>query len=62
MSMPVVPIEKNRSCPPGYRSSGNMCIPNSNAKPVIAKIGSSCPPGWRPTGNYCVANDSNPKP
>ena len=37
MSMPVVPIAKNGNCPSGYRSSGNMCIPNAGAKPAIAK-------------------------
>ena len=55
MSMPVVPIEKNGSCPPGYRPSGNMCVLNSNAKPVIVKNG-SCPSGYRPSGNYCIEN------
>ena len=56
MTMPVVPIAKNGSCPPGWRSAGNYCIANSsNPKTVIPKSG-SCPPGYRSAGNYCIEN------
>jgi hypothetical protein len=37
-----------------------MCVPNGNAKPVIAKNG-TCPSGWSSVGNYCIANSANPK-
>jgi len=28
MTMQAVPISKNGSCPAGYHSDGNMCVPN----------------------------------
>tara|TARA_Y100001935_G_C17173456_1_gene441408 strand:- start:102 stop:281 length:180 start_codon:yes stop_codon:yes gene_type:complete len=52
--MPIVPLPKNGTCPPGYSPSGNMCVPTSSAKPAIAKNG-TCPPGYSPSGNYCIA-------
>lgn len=60
MSMPVMPIPKNGSCPPGYSTQGNTCVPNAGAKPAIPKNG-SCPAGWSTHGNYCVAHTANPK-
>jgi hypothetical protein len=60
MTMQAMPISKNGSCPSGYSSQGNMCVPNANAKPAIPKNG-SCPSGWSSQGNYCVANGANPK-
>lgn len=55
MTMPVMPIQKHGSCPSGYRTEGNMCVPSSNAKPAIIKNG-SCPSGYHTEGNYCVEN------
>ena len=62
MSNPVVPIEKVGTCPSGYTTQGNMCVPGSSAKPAIIKVG-TCPSGWSTSGGggYCVANSSNPK-
>lgn len=60
MSMQPVPLPKNGACPSGYSAQGNMCVPNSNAKPAIPKNG-ACPSGWSAQGNYCVAISSNPK-
>ena len=54
----AAPIKKNGSCPSGYNSSGNYCVPSSNAKFAIEKNG-SCPSGYNSSGNYCVASRSN---
>ncbi len=51
------PILKNGSCPTGYNSSGNYCVPGSGAHPVIEKTG-SCPSGYNSSGNYCVMGPS----
>lgn len=51
------PILKNGPCPSGYNSSGNYCVPGSNARPVIEKNG-SCPSGYNSSGNYCVMGSS----
>ncbi len=48
------PIIKNKSCPSGYRTSGDYCIPGKNGRFAIAKIG-SCPSGYRTSGHYCLA-------
>ncbi len=47
------PVPKTGACPPGYYSSGNYCVPNQSAKPVIGKDG-PCPPGYYSSGNYCL--------
>ena len=50
------------SCPSGYHSDGQYCMPNSkNSKPIYPKLGSSCPSGWHSDGNWCVANNQNSK-
>jgi hypothetical protein len=47
-------IPKVGSCPVGYRTSGNYCIPlQSTDKEVIIKL-ESCPSGYRTSGNYCI--------
>ena len=51
------PVLKSGSCPTGYHSSGNYCVPGSNAQPVIEKNG-SCPSGYASSGNYCVMGSS----
>ncbi len=51
------PIPKVGSCPVGYRTSGDYCIPlESTDKEVIIKL-ESCPPGYRTSGNYCIKLD-----
>ena len=37
MSMSLMPIPKHGSCPPGYSSHGNMCVPLSSAKACHSK-------------------------
>ena len=49
------PIPKDGSCPSGYSSQGNFCVPGSGARFAIAKHG-SCPSGYGSQGNYCVAD------
>src|SRR5437773_2896033 len=60
MTMQAMPIPKDGSCPSGYHTDGDTCVPSANANPAIAKDG-SCPSGWHTDGNYCVANSANPK-
>ena len=55
MTMPIMPVAKNGTCPCGYHTEGNMCVPSGSAKPVIAKNG-TCPSGYHSEGNYCVEN------
>ena len=51
------PIRKDGSCPSGYGSQSDFCVPSSGARFAIIKSG-SCPSGYGSQGNYCVA-DSN---
>ena len=60
MTMHVMPVPKNGSCPSGYYSDSTTCMPYGNAKPAIVKI-RFCPSGWHADGNYCVAASSAPK-
>jgi hypothetical protein len=58
---PVRPLPKAGSCPLGYYSSGNYCVPSSsgNALGAMEKTGGSCPLGFFSSGNYCVSSPSN---
>ena len=51
------PILKKGSCPSGYNSSGNYCVPGSHAHPAIEKNG-SCPSGYNSSGEYCLMGSS----
>lgn len=60
MTMQATAIPKDGSfCPNGYHTDGNMCVPDSNAKPAILKNG-FCPNSWHTDQNYCVADSENP--
>jgi hypothetical protein len=54
------PLTRDGSCPSGYNTSGNYCVPGSSAKFAIAKNG-SCPSGYNTSGNYCVASSDRSK-
>ncbi len=58
---PIRPITKTGSCPLGYYSSGNYCVPSSSGKTrgAIEKSSSSCPLGFFSSGNYCLSSPSN---
>ncbi len=58
---PVRPLQKLGSCPLGYYSSGDYCVPSSggNSRGAIEKVGSGCPLGFYSSGNYCVSSPSN---
>ena len=59
-SPPPQPVARDGGCPTGYSSSGQYCVPGSNARYALPRTG-SCPSGYFSSGNYCVAssNDSN---
>jgi len=47
-------VDKNGSCPSGFKSSGSSCK-SSSGKVAITKIG-SCPTGFKSSANYCVGD------
>lgn len=46
-------VDKDGSCPKGFKSSGSTCKSSSHV--AIVKIG-SCPTGFNSSGNYCVGD------
>lgn len=55
------PIIKEGSCPSGYITSGNYCVPTGdNSHFAISKNG-SCPSGYITSGNYCLSSSDNSK-
>ena len=54
------PVVKAGSCPSGYSTSGQYCVPGRNARPALPKIG-SCPSGYSTSGDYCLMG-ANGKP
>jgi hypothetical protein len=57
---PPQPVPRNGSCPSGYFSSGEYCVPGSNARFAVPRSG-SCPSGYFSSGDYCVASSSSSK-
>jgi hypothetical protein len=54
--LPAQPVIKNGSCPSGYVSSGNYCVPSGdNSRFALVKNG-SCPSGYVSSGDYCLAS------
>jgi hypothetical protein len=54
-------LARDGSCPSGYSSSGNYCVPGSGARFALARNGGSCPSGYFSSGNYCVASSATSK-
>ena len=48
------------SCPSGYSSSGNACVPSSaSSHYAFYTGGGSCPSGYSRSGNSCVASSAS---
>ena len=60
-AMPPVaqPIIKNGSCPSGYVSSGNYCVPSGNSSRFAITKSGSCPSGYVSSGDYCLASSNS---
>jgi len=54
------PVARDGSCPSGFFSSGDYCVPGSGARFALARKG-SCPSGYFSSGNYCVASSDSSK-
>ena len=57
---PAQPVLREGSCPGGYYSSGNYCVPTGSAHFAVPRSG-SCPGGYYSSGNYCVASSDSSK-
>ncbi|MEN9314680.1 MAG: hypothetical protein RIS35_1073 [Pseudomonadota bacterium] len=57
-SPPPQPVVRTGSCPSGYYSSGNYCVPGNNARFALPRSG-SCPSGYYSSGDYCVASSES---
>ena len=49
------------SCPSGYYSSGNACVPSGSSShyAFLNPGGGSCPSGYYSSGSSCVASSKN---
>lgn len=54
-------LVRDGSCPSGYSSSGNYCVPGSGAHFALPRNGGSCPSGYFSSSNYCVASSATSK-
>lgn len=55
---PAAPLPRDGSCPSGYYSSGDYCVPSSSGRFAVVRRG-SCPSGYYSSGNYCVASSDD---
>ena len=53
-TMTPQPVVKIGSCPSGYSTSGQYCIPGQNARVALGKR-EQCPSGYSTSGAYCLA-------
>lgn len=53
-AMLPAPLAKVGSCPSGYSTSGQYCVPGNKARFAIEKRG-ACPGGYSTSGAYCLA-------
>ena len=56
-AMLPTPLAKVGTCPSRYSTSGQYCMPGSNARFAIDKRG-ACPSGYATSGAYCLAGPS----
>jgi hypothetical protein len=56
---PAQPVMKNGSCPSGYVSSGNYCVPSGDSSRFAITKSGSCPSGYVSSGDYCLASGDN---
>ncbi len=56
---PAQPVIKNGSCPSGYVSSGNYCVPSGDSSRFAITKSGSCPSGYVSSGDYCLASGDN---
>lgn len=55
----VQPILKSGSCPVGYYTSGNYCVPSGKQSHFAIPNRGSCPAGYYNSGDYCIASSEN---
>jgi type IV secretory pathway protease TraF len=53
--LPIARPQVSGSCPFGYVTSGNYCVPSQGASAAVPKpSGGTCPRGWTSSGSYCL--------